>query len=133
MTVARIRPRRRERGGDGHAQGLDIVPGHLQGPVRAEPHRVVAGHRVDHDAVAVLVHGGAEFPAVGYPHDDSARGQGSVIDADDDRVRPGVAHLTTPAQRPDRQNRCRSENAMICRREGTNAGPLPPFMELSFK
>ena len=86
MTCGRVDAGRRDGGGDGDAQHLAVVLGHLQCPLRRE--RTVAAGQVGreralHHGVRVGVHAGAELGTVRDAHHDGAAREGAVVDADD--------------------------------------------------
>lgn len=81
--VGGVRAGRGQGGGDGGAQDVDVVRGHLQRPLRRQRPPGRRELAVD-DAVAVLRHGAAQLGTVPHAHDDRAPGERAVVDADDE-------------------------------------------------
>ena len=78
----RIDTRGSDRGGHSALQHGHIVRRNLQRPLGRED-RSGGGEDGVHHGVRVVEHGRSEFDSVGDAHDDSATGQGPVVDPDD--------------------------------------------------
>ena len=80
--VGRVRPGGGQRGGHRGAQHLDVVGGHLQGPLGRQ--RGAVGQRPLEHGVRVGGDRAAQLGAVVHPHDDRSTGQRAEVDADDE-------------------------------------------------
>ena len=80
--LRRVDARVGDRGRHGMPQHVPVILGILQRPVRRQRAAGGCQHGVHH-AVPVLMHGGAELRAVGYPDHQRPPGQRAEVDADD--------------------------------------------------